>query len=236
MTQQKPQKTDNLGWIFALLFPKKSGGPTKPATAASAQPSSSAALPVSPPTSTTKLSSDSSRPDGYRPTLWTIASILSLIVNVILLLVVIGLLVVLKPLVGDHLLGGLYNNFVLMDQANIQTTITVQDQIPIKFDLPVVTNTNVVLTEATYIEGALVTLNTGGLYIANAPANIVLPAGTSLPVSLNIVVPVEQQIPITLQVPVNIPLSQTELHDPFVGLRKVVEPFYVLFYPDAGKP
>jgi hypothetical protein len=31
-----------------------------------------------------------------------------------------------------------------------------------------------------------------------------------------------------LDVPVDIPLSQTELHEPFVGLREVVEPYYCL--------
>jgi hypothetical protein len=37
---------------------------------------------------------------------------------------------------------------------------------------------------------------------------------------------VDTQIPITLNVPVNIPLSQTELNEPFVGLQEVIKPLY----------
>jgi hypothetical protein len=92
----------------------------------------------------------------------------------------------------------------------------------------------VVLTRDVPITGALVTVNTGGLNINNARANIVLPAGTLLPVSIsNLVVPVNQSVLAELNVPVDIPLNQTELHDPFVGLQKVVEPYYCLLQPNT---
>jgi hypothetical protein len=69
----------------------------------------------------------------------------------------------------------------------------------------------------------------------NAPANIVLPAGLELPISLDITVPVDQEVPVVLEVPVDIPLNQTELHDPFVGLQEVVEPYQGMLggLPDA---
>ena len=157
------------------------------------------------------------------------------LILVIVLLVLVRELFTLKALVGDDLLGGLYNNFVLMDEAHIRTTIQVQADVPVEFTLPVQTNTIVQLTEDTRIDGARVTLNTGGLNILSAPTNIILPAGTNLPIALDITVPVNTTIPIVLQVPVDIPMAETELHEPFVGLQGVVGPYYKMLddLPDS---
>lgn len=162
------------------------------------------------------------------PAFWTMVSILSLAVNAILIVLLILLarqLFALKSLLSDQLVGGLYNNFVLMDQARIATTVQVNDVIPVRFDLPVVTHTTVVLTKDTRIQGVTINLKTGGLSITNAPANIVLPAGTQLPIALDITVPVSTSVPVKLTVPVDIPLNQTELHQPFLGLQDVVSPY-----------
>lgn len=214
------KKTDNLGWIRALLFPKKTPAPTAA---------------ITPATKTRSLGWPNIQRERVAPAFWTIASIFSMIVNVILvivLLVVARQLFVLKRMVGDGLLGGLYQNFILMDQANIKTNVVVETEIPVRFSLPVKTNTSVTLTEDTRINGALVTLNTGGLNITNAPANIILPAGSLLPIALDITVPVDTTVPVTLNVPVDIPLAQTELHNPFVGLQQVVSPYYWLLQPE----
>lgn len=163
------------------------------------------------------------------PPFWTIASILSLVVNLILIVVIIvlaGQIFKVKSILTDQLIGGLYNNFVLMDQASIRTTIPVTTQVPAKFDLPLETDTTVTLTEDTQIKAATVSLSTGGLVIYNAPTDIILPAGTVLPIHLNLVVPVDQQIPVELNVAVDIPLNQTDLHAPFVGLQQVLDPYY----------
>jgi hypothetical protein len=138
----------------------------------------------------------------------------------------------LKAMVGEKLLGGLYENFIYMDQAHIQTQITVEDTIPINFTLPISQDTIVVLTENTPINGANVRITSGGLTI-NSPANIVLPAGTNLPVHLELNVPVTTTVPIKINVPVDIPLEQTELHKPFIGLQQVVAPFYNLLQPQV---
>ncbi|MEP7137295.1 MAG: hypothetical protein ABI904_20395 [Chloroflexota bacterium] len=189
----------------------------------------------------------SSKPQSERSyskvmsTFWTIASVISLLVNigtVIALIVVVQLLGGTKATLAfaqgqaNGLLGGLYNNFVKMDAASIKTTIHVEKEIPVQFSLNVSGPTDVVLSRDVVINGALVTVNTGGLNINRASANIVLPAGTVLPVTIqNLVVPVDQKVLAVLDVPVNIPLNQTELHDPFVGLQKVVEPYYCLLQP-----
>jgi hypothetical protein len=171
----------------------------------------------------------------FLPALWTIASVISLTVNVVLLIVVLMLWQNRAPvgaLANDQvgqLLGGLYDNFVLMDEANIQTSIHVEKEIPVKFDLLVSAPADVTLREAVVIDGALVTVATGGLNITNARARIVLPAGQLLPVNINnLVVPVNTSVLAVLDVPVDIPLNQTELHQPFVGLQNVVKPWYCL--------
>ncbi|NJL95386.1 MAG: hypothetical protein HC915_17525, partial [Anaerolineae bacterium] len=47
----------------------------------------------------------------------------------------------------------------------------------------------------------------------------------ALPVQLSMDVPVQSEIPISLLVDVRIPLQETELHQPFVNLRDLLEPF-----------
>jgi hypothetical protein len=176
----------------------------------------------------------------FLPAFWTIASVVSLTVNLVLLIILLSLFQLRSGIQGvasnqvSGLLGGLYTNFVKMDQASIKTSIHVEKQIPVQFTLNVSGPTNVSLSQDVRINGALVTVNTGGLNIVNARATIVLPQGTVLPINIeNLVVPVDQQVPAVLDVPVNIPLNQTELHDPFVGLQKVVEPWYCLVQPNA---
>lgn len=171
----------------------------------------------------------------FLPAFWTIASVMSFAVNIVLLIV---LAIVVQNLnavgvtvlgISDFLLGGLHSNFVKMDQAHIRTSIPVSKEIPVQFTLNVSGPTSVTLTEDVSISGALVTVNTGGLNINNARANIVLPQGTVLPIFINgLAVPVDQKVLAELNVDVDIPLQQTELHEPFVGLRQVVEPFYCL--------
>jgi len=171
----------------------------------------------------------------FLPAFWTIASVMSFTVNIVLVIVLAILLQNLNSVgvtvlgLSDHLLGGLYNNFVKMDQAHIKTNIPVRKEIPVQFTLNVSGPTNVTLSQDVSISGAFVTVNTGGLNINRARADIVLPEGTVLPIYIqNLVVPVDQKVLAELDVAVDIPLEQTELHDPFVGLRQVVEPFYCL--------
>jgi len=171
---------------------------------------------------------------------WTIASLLSLAINLVLiviLLILFQMLGVIQGTANDKiagLLGGLYDNFVKMDQAHIRTSIHVEKEIPVQFSLNVSGPTNVTLSQPVTINGALVTVQTGGLNITNARATIVLPQDTLLPINIqNLVVPVDQKVLAVLDVPVDIPLNQTELHEPFVGLQEVVEPWYCFIEPDA---
>src|SRR5215210_9222570 len=72
----------------------------------------------------------------FLPAFWTIASLLSITVNIILiviLLILFQMLGAIQNTANDKvslLLGGLYDNFVRMDEANIQTSIHVEKDIP----------------------------------------------------------------------------------------------------------
>lgn len=183
-------------------------------------------------TPVTQPAKPSRRKFNFWPAFWTVTGILSLMVNIILVVIIVALagqIFNLKTVLQEQLIGGLRQNFALMDQARIKAVIPVQAEVPAKFNLPLKTETNVILKKDTAIRRARVTtLSTGGLTITNAPADITLPAGTVLPIELDLVVPVDQKIPVNLSVNVDIPLNQTDLHQPFTGLQKVVDPYYIL--------
>lgn len=181
----------------------------------------------------------------WAPRLWTTASIISLTINILLTIVLIILVISVYRLKLDmakimnattsvmDLPAGLYSNFEKMERASIQTNVEVNTSIPVKFDLQLNQQTNVVLSQDVTITNARVTVNTGGLNISQANTTIVLPAGTVLPVNLALTVPVDQQVPVTLNVPVDIKLKDTQLNDPFVGLQNVIKPLYCLLEPTA---
>jgi hypothetical protein len=199
-------------------------------------------LPPRPPTFGQRL-----RGAKWADAFWKSATLFSLVVNAVLVLVLLAVgtqLFALKNGILHPLVGGLYDNFVLMDQSHIQTTIQVNDTIhvndtiqvndtiPVVFDVPLQTNTVVVLTQDTAVPRTTVFLNGIGV-----PTDIVLPAGTPLQINLNLIVPVSQtvpvvldvpvnlEVPVSLQVPVDIPLDQTELHRPFTNLANLVSPY-----------
>ena len=213
------------------------GGPSSPAPTPN-EP----VTPAAPPSA-----SQESEPSAVRrflwqgkltPAFWTTASIISLTVNIILFVALIILgsqIFAIKAVLEDQLIGGLYDSFVQMDEANIITTIYVSDTIQVKDNLPVVftlplqQETEVVLTRDAPIKKATVFLNG-----AAVPTDIILNKGTRLNIYLDMNVPVDQvvpvdlDVPIHLAVPVDIPLDQTELHQPFVGLQEVVLPYKAL--------
>lgn len=156
---------------------------------------------------------------------WKAATLFSLVVNLVLLVVVLGLgLLVfqIKRAIAAPLVGGLHANFVQMDEATIITTVLVEDTIqvndtiqvvdniqvndtlPVVFDLPLNTATVVTLTRDTTVPNTTVFLN--GLPV---PTDIILPVGTPLDIQLNLIVPVSQTVPVVLDVPVNldVPIS-----------------------------
>lgn len=184
----------------------------------------------------------------YGPAFWTVTGILSLIVNAVLialLLILYGQLSKMNLQLQQMLslkslpletVKGLYDNFVAMEGAHIQTEIPVSLEVPVQFDIQINQQVDVTLSERTPISGARVTLNTGGLNITDAPADIVLPAGTPLRLNLSLTVPVNRTITVNSNVPVDINLASTDLNVPFIGLQDVIEPLYCLLDPQALSP
>jgi hypothetical protein len=213
-------------------LPENGSTPSTPRTPASPPPV--------PPTSSAPAPGAREPRFKFLPAFWTIASLMSITVNVILiviLLILFQMLGAIQTTADDKvsgLLGGLHDNFVKMDQANIKTSIHVEKEIPVQFTLNVSGPTVVRLSQPVLIEGARVTVSTGSMSIVNAPATITLPQGLPLPINIeNLAVPVDQKVLAVLDVPVDIPLDQTELHEPFLGLQQVIRPWYCLIEPNA---
>ena len=174
----------------------------------------------------------------FLPAFWTIASVMSFTVNIILIIILLILFQMLGAIQitandqASGLLGGLYTNFVKMDRATIAATIPVDATIPLNIVVPVQTVTRITLAEAATIQNAHVRINTGAVNI-DADAVVTLPANTPLVVALDFPLTVQNSIPVHLDVAVNIPVTQTQLHEPLVGLQNVVEPWYCIVEPNA---
>ncbi|MGB7875931.1 MAG: hypothetical protein WBL25_16230 [Anaerolineales bacterium] len=182
------------------------------------------------------------RREKFLRALWTMTSVISMIVNIVLIIVLVIMFWAYRDIkmpedvditMVNKLLSGLYSNFEKMDRASIKTVIPVDAQIPLDIIVPVQTTTQITLSETVNIPNAQVVINTGGLNI-NSTARVTLPAGTPLTVNLNFDLPVRDTIPVHLEVPVNIPMAETELHEPFVGLQEVVQPIYCFVDPNAS--
>jgi len=174
----------------------------------------------------------------FGPAFWTLTGILSLVVNGILIAVVVYLVSSLASLqltasdAGASVLSALFTNFEKMDRASITSSIPVEAQVPLVLNVPVRKTTAITLSSDAVIPNARVQIRTAALNI-DAPAQVTLPAGTTLQVGMDFMLEVQDAVPVHMDVPVNIPLAQTQLHEPFTGLQDVVRPFYCLLEPNA---
>jgi hypothetical protein len=187
-----------------------------------------------------------------------IAIIFSFVVNfvTIVLLLVISLpalraVFALKVGLVQPLLDDLDTAFVGLGEATIDTTVQIDEPIPIQFDLPldqpltidfqlpIEQSTGVALTESVPLNlPARFHLPSGGGVI-NGSVSLALPAGLRLPIHLNMTVPVNQTVPvrmtvpvsqtvpITMDVPVSIKLGEAGLDPAVQDLRAVFEPLRV---------
>jgi hypothetical protein len=160
--------------------------------------------------------------------------IFSFIVNLVLIIVLLALGVLIfeiKNEVAQPLVAGLHSSFVGLDQATIDTTIPVRDEIQVNLTIPLKTDTVVTLNEPVPLTvNALIDLPGINAYGVQAVVNLQLPAGLALPVALDLEVEVDQPMPIALDVRAVIPLQDTQLHDVADSLRLLFEPLARALY------
>jgi hypothetical protein len=182
----------------------------------------------------------------YLPAFWTVACIFSLFVNIILLAILISLghnFFELKSLIAKGLINGASENLALMDKAHIvttvpvQTTMQLQDTLPVAFDLPINQSTQLSLVQDTRISGAYIYLNnTAVLTDLTLPANTPIQANFDMNIPVDTTVPLSITVPVSIQVPVDIAVDQTDLHQSIVGLQGIMEPYRILMNSAFNSP
>jgi hypothetical protein len=163
--------------------------------------------------------------------------VFSFIVNLVLVVIVVGLLLFIfdiKNNVVTPLVAGLHSSFVGLNEATIDWTIPVRDNIPVVLTVPLETNTVVTLTDNVPLSVAA-TINLPGVgTLNNAQVFLQLPRGLELPVALDLDVPINQTLPISLDVRAVIPLEMTQLDDPIQNLRLLFDPLTRALYNLPG--
>jgi hypothetical protein len=185
-----------------------------------------------------------------------IAIIFSFVVNfvlvVLLLLVSIPALrtaFALKNSMVEPLLNNLDAAFVGLGEATINTSVEIDEPIPIQFNLPlsqslpidfmlpIEQDTVVILRQSVPLNNlpAQFNLPSGGGVI-NGSVSLSLPAGLPLPIRLSMAVPVVQTVPVRMDVPVDatIPIQMTvpvNIALGEAGLDPAVEDLRAVFRP-----
>jgi hypothetical protein len=182
------------------------------------------------------------------------AIVFSFVVNVILvatLILAINPLLIIKGSFVEPLLDDLDQAFLGLGETNIETTVAVDQPIPITFDLPldqplgldfelpINQETVVVLTEAVPLNLAAQFNLPGGGGVINGSVALALPAGMQLPIRLEMTVPVsktipvqmnvpvDQTVPVQMQIPVTIQLGEAGLTPAVEELRDVFSPLRI---------
>lgn len=175
-------------------------------------------------------------PRGALPIFWTAASIVSLIVNVVLIFLLMGLSRSVGAMSGagggPGLIGGIYNNLEELDAAHIKAVLPVQSDLALNASVPVQTSTRITLARDASIQGAHVKINTAGLNI-DAPASVTLPAGTTLDVGMDFSLPLQANVPVAMDIPVDIAIQSTDLHPAILGLQQNLKPLLCATTPGA---
>lgn len=165
------------------------------------------------------------------PAFKDIAIVFSFIVNLVLVLVLLLLvLFLLTPIKNDiamPLLGNLDTAFMHLGEAHIQDKITINQPVPVKFTLPLETETMVVLTRPVPLN-VPATFSLGQFGRIQGNVSLQLPAGLTLPVWLDLDVPVDKQITVAFEQPIDIELGKAGLAGVVGELRGVLAPYLTL--------
>ena len=160
---------------------------------------------------------------------WRAAIVLTLLVSMIVNLILIATVVILVNQVGaikttlNSVLGELDSAFEGLGQAVIKDTIKINQQVPVRFDLPLQQDT-VVTTRSPVPISTQATFSLGQFGSINGTVSLQLPTGTQLPVHLALTVPVSNSIPVVFDQPVSIPLAERGLAPVVAKLRAASAP------------
>lgn len=162
-----------------------------------------------------------------------IAILFSFVINFVLVAAIVvlvmnaDLLFELKNRLAEPWLADLDHAFAALGDTTIDSTVQIDDTIPVVFDLALEQNTDVVLTEPVPLSVPAQMVLPGGAGSINGTVSLSLPQGQALPVELRMSVPVSTTVPVVMQVPVRMQLSQC-------GMAPAVEQLRAVFRPIAG--
>ncbi len=229
------------------LEPSAQPEPT-PVTPAAEQPSTAlvsvdTAAPTStattPPAAAVSLSADELKKvrrvirPAFPRKVWRAAVGLTLLVSMVINLILIVVVVILVNQVGAikltlaSVLGQLDSAFEGLGAASIQDTIKINQQVPVRFDLPLKQDTIVTLQSPVPIN-TQATFSLGQFGSINGMVSLQLATGTQLPVHLELMVPVSNSIPVVFDQAINIPLAERGLGPVVAQLRSALAPIIVL--------
>jgi hypothetical protein len=156
----------------------------------------------------------------HPPLFYRLAIMFSLLVNLVLVVVVIGLLILLPSI-----LRNVMNELNGLENAVIQTTVVVDQPMPMQgVAIQVQEPIKVKTTGETQINEAYVTMYLGGGSAVAGTTYIVMPAGMELPIDFMNNIVMSTTIPVKLSIPVSIPLKDTQVGAFAANLRGVLAP------------
>jgi hypothetical protein len=189
-----------------------------------------------PPVSTAPVAEPSTTPaapakprKSRKQKFWDAAKTLTLLVSMIINLILIIAVLILANQVGaikmtlNSVLGQLDSAFEGLGAASIKDTIVINQQVPVRFDLPLSQDT-VVTTQGPVPINTQATFSLGQFGSINGTVSLQLPPGTQLPVHLELVVPVSNTIPVVFDQPIDIPLAEKGLGPVVAKLRAALAP------------
>ena len=206
-------------------LPPSEGAPPTPAQV---EPPASTAPAASAPVPAAVAAPEKPRKSQSRK-FWDAAKTITLIASMFIDLILIVAVVILANQVGaikmtlNSVLGQLDSAFKDLGQVVITDTIKINQQVPVRFDLPLKLDT-VVTTQSPVPISTQATFSLGPYGSINGTVSLQLPPGTSLPVHLELTVPVSDVIPVVFDQPVRIPLAEKGLGSVVSKLRAALSP------------
>jgi hypothetical protein len=154
------------------------------------------------------------------PLFYRIAIIFSFVVSLVLVLIVIALPFVLRPI-----LGNVVNELNGLENAVIETTVNVDQAMPVRdVVIQVLQPITVSTTSEAQIDAAYVVMYLGNGSQVAGTTYITIPPSTDLPIDFQNNIVMSSTIPVRLNIPVSIPLKDTQVGAFAANLKGMLAP------------